>query len=126
MDRPFLIWAGSSSVGQYAIQILKYYGFSNILATASKRHHDYVKELGANQVFSHANTEVVKHILSAVSDVAIPYIYDCIVSLDGSVMPISKIAKVGSQVAVLLPIIVRSVTAESEPTFAADSKDVVS
>ena len=48
-----LIWGGSSSVGQYALQILKYFGYQNLLATASPKHHELLKSYGATRVFDY-------------------------------------------------------------------------
>ncbi|KIY66121.1 GroES-like protein [Cylindrobasidium torrendii FP15055 ss-10] len=42
-----IIISASSSVGQYAIQLLKFLGVTTIVAYASQRHADYLKELGA-------------------------------------------------------------------------------
>lgn len=49
-EEPILIWGAASSVGQQAIQVLKYYGYRNLIATASPAHHDYLRQLGAAQV----------------------------------------------------------------------------
>ncbi|RPD59722.1 GroES-like protein [Lentinus tigrinus ALCF2SS1-6] len=48
--KPALIMGGSSSVGQYAIQLAKLQGFSPIIATSSLKHADYLKSLGATHV----------------------------------------------------------------------------
>ncbi|KAF2103925.1 GroES-like protein [Rhizodiscina lignyota] len=119
-ESPFLVWGGSSSVGQFSIQLLKYYGFRNILTTASKRHTDYLKELGAAQVFDYNDPGVIETIVHARGDKAIPYIIDSIGSLDGSIRPLSKIATKGSKVAVMLPVVVRDATASLEPVYAMD------
>ncbi|KAJ3937477.1 MAG: chaperonin 10-like protein [Lentinula lateritia] len=42
-----LVIGGSTSVGQYAIQILKYLGFGTIIVYASTKHTEYLKSLGA-------------------------------------------------------------------------------
>jgi NADPH:quinone reductase-like Zn-dependent oxidoreductase len=34
-----LVWGESSSVGQFVLQVLRYYGYGNIVATAGKAHH---------------------------------------------------------------------------------------
>ena len=125
VDSPFLIWGGSGSVGQYAIQILRYYGFRNILATASKRHTNYLKGLGANHVFDYNEAGVEEAIVHAQADKAIPYMIDCIGSLDGSVRPLSKIATKGSKVAIMLPVIVRDATTTTTPEYSMDVKEGV-
>ncbi|KAL0566504.1 hypothetical protein V5O48_015508 [Marasmius crinis-equi] len=45
-----VVIGGSSSVGQYAIQLLKFSGFSPIVTYASSRHADFLKSLGATHV----------------------------------------------------------------------------
>ncbi|KAK7049305.1 hypothetical protein VNI00_005906 [Paramarasmius palmivorus] len=45
-----LVLGGSTSVGQYGIQLLKFTGFSTIIAYASGQHTDYLKSLGATHV----------------------------------------------------------------------------
>ncbi|KAE9396778.1 GroES-like protein [Gymnopus androsaceus JB14] len=45
-----LVIGGSSSVGQYAIQLLKYVGYSEIITYASAKHSDYLKSIGATHV----------------------------------------------------------------------------
>lgn len=49
--KPVLILGGSSSVGQYAIQLARIAGFSPIVTTASSQHTEYLKSLGATHVF---------------------------------------------------------------------------
>ncbi|KAF2180003.1 GroES-like protein [Zopfia rhizophila CBS 207.26] len=121
-----LIWGGSSSVGQYAIQILRYYGYENILATASKKHHAKLQSFGAKHVFDYNSPEIVSSILNAASQIAtdgkagIPLIYDCIGSQEGSIKPISKIAKKGTKVAILLPVIVRDSSDSDDPIYELD------
>ncbi|QRW16817.1 Zinc-binding dehydrogenase [Rhizoctonia solani] len=46
-----LILGGSSSVGQFAIQLARIAGFSPIVTTASAQHNDFLGSLGATHVF---------------------------------------------------------------------------
>lgn len=119
-DQPILIWGGSSSVGQYAIQILRYYGYTNILATASRKHHAKLQGLCAQQVFDYNNSVVVSSIRQAGGETGIPRILDCIGSKSGSIAPISQIAQSGSKVAILLPVIVRESTETQDPEYEMD------
>lgn len=59
-----LIWSGASSVGSAALQVAKHMGF-HVYATASEKHHDYLKELGANKVFDYKREDVVHDIVKA-------------------------------------------------------------
>ncbi|KIP06233.1 hypothetical protein PHLGIDRAFT_91081 [Phlebiopsis gigantea 11061_1 CR5-6] len=48
--QPIVVLGGASSVGQHVIQFAKMSGFSPIITTASVRHEDYLKSLGATHV----------------------------------------------------------------------------
>jgi len=117
-QEPILIWGGSSSVGQYALQILSHWGFKNIFSTASEGHHSLLKTLGTREVFDYKKPDVVDLILKAAATSGqvptIPFVLDCIGSKSGSLAPIARIAQTGSKVAILLPVIVR----DASETFA--------
>ena len=57
-----LVWGASSSVGCGVVQAAKSLGFS-VYATASDKHHDYIKSLGANRVFDYKSNGVVESIV---------------------------------------------------------------
>ncbi|KAH8924404.1 GroES-like protein [Atractiella rhizophila] len=61
-ETPLLIWAASTSVGVYALQILKRTGYVNVLAVASKAHFQRLKALGAKAVFDRGDSDVAKQI----------------------------------------------------------------
>ncbi|KAJ6576890.1 chaperonin 10-like protein [Mycena vulgaris] len=63
---PALVIGGSTSVGQYAIQLLKLSGFSPIVADASARHAAHLTSLGATHVIDRADTPLTAPALSAV------------------------------------------------------------
>jgi len=121
-----LIWGGASSVGQYALQILRYYGYHNLLTTASKKHHSNLKSLGAMEVFDYNDSDVVEQIIRACSSgrsqPTIPLILDCIGSQPGSIQPLSKIAQKGAKVAVLLPVVVKDSTDSTMPEYSFDAE----
>ena len=126
-DDPILIWGGASSVGQYALQVLKHWGYRNLLATASPRHHAALRELGATHVFDYRDSGAVEAIVGAASTgktktPAVPFILDCIGSKDGSLAPITKIAQEGAKVAVLLPVIVVDATDDTTPVYALEAE----
>lgn len=123
-DAWFLVWGGSSSVGQYAIQLLKYYGYRKILTTASKAHHQMLKDLGAKAVFDYRDVNVLQSIQEA-SGGNVKYVIDSIGSLDHSIKPISKIAKAGTIAAIMLPIIVRDAAESVTPEYAMDVETIV-
>ncbi|KAL9102177.1 MAG: hypothetical protein Q9163_002651 [Psora crenata] len=125
-DRVLLVWGGSSSVGQFALQVLRYYGFQNVIATASERNYELVKGCGASEVFDYRGSggsnggDVGEMIKAKVGRVDL--VFDCIGSLEGSVKPISRIVGKGAKVAVLLPVVLRDSTEEQEPEYTLDAQ----
>ena len=59
-----LVWGGSTSVGSNAIQLAVAAGYE-VIATSSPRNFDYVKKLGASQVFDYNSKTVVKDVVAA-------------------------------------------------------------
>lgn len=127
-DEPILIWGASSSVGMYAIQVFRHWGFKNIIAVASEKQHEYLRSIGATQTFDYRKDDVVDQILEFVNnkpEPKLPYIIDCIGSLEGTLKPLSKLAQRGSTVAVMLPLIIKDATAEDEPEYEMDTSKVL-
>lgn len=59
-----LVWGGSTSVGCNAIQLAVGAGYE-VVATASPKNFDYLKTLGAKEVFDYRSPTVVKDIIAA-------------------------------------------------------------
>jgi hypothetical protein len=126
-NSPILIWGGASSCGQYALQILTHWGYTNLLATASPVHHAYLRSLGASHVFDYRDVDVASDILEAAAAKSpandgpvIPFLFDCIGSRVGSLAQLAKMAQRGSRVAVLLPVIVTHATDAEAPEYTGD------
>jgi NADPH:quinone reductase-like Zn-dependent oxidoreductase len=62
-----LVWGGASSNGSAAMQIAKLMGFT-VYATASEKHHEYLKGLGASKMFDYKSEDVVASIVKAARD----------------------------------------------------------
>lgn len=122
-DKAILVWGGSSSVGQFTIQILRYYGYTNVLATASKKHHKSLRNLGAREIFDYNDPDAVTSILVSGGEAGIPLVFDCIGSKHGSIAPISKIVQPGAKVAILLPVIIRDSSETENPEYEMDVKN---
>ncbi|KAJ8071792.1 hypothetical protein OCU04_002106 [Sclerotinia nivalis] len=126
-DKCILIWGGSSSVGQYAIQILTYYGYTNIITTASKTHHALLQKFGAVHTFDYRDNDITDAILHSAEltnreqkGPLIPFILDCIGSQQGSLAPLTKIAQKGTRVAILLPVTIRDASVDVAPEYSMD------
>ncbi|KAL0263052.1 Zinc-binding oxidoreductase alcohol dehydrogenase [Diplodia seriata] len=76
-----LVWGGSSSVGQYAIQLAKLSGIE-VITTCSPKHFDHVKRLGASHVADYRSADVVDQIRRVAPDLM--YVFDTIGSKDSS------------------------------------------
>ncbi|KAI0794255.1 GroES-like protein [Fomes fomentarius] len=71
---------GSSSVGQYAIQLARMQGFSPIIATSSLRHEAWLKSLGATHVVDRtlAPSAILAKLPEITGGTPIVYAYDSI------------------------------------------------
>lgn len=63
-EETVLIWGGSTSMGSCAIQLAVAAGYQ-VITTASPHNFDYVKALGANQVFDHSSPTVKEDLIAA-------------------------------------------------------------
>ena len=71
-----LIWGGGSSIGSGGIQIAKSWGYV-LYVTASKKHHEYLRSLGADRLFDYHDEDVVEQIVKAAKadGVTVPVAY---------------------------------------------------
>lgn len=118
-----LVWGASGSVGVYAVQVLRHWGYKRILAVASGRQHEYLKSLGATACFDYTKASVVEDIkaYAETSGGKVPFVLDCIGSLNGTLAPLTKIATPGAIVAVMMPVIVKDATAAEAPEYEGDA-----
>ncbi|KAK3693935.1 chaperonin 10-like protein [Podospora appendiculata] len=131
-DKPILVWGAASSVGFYALQVFRHWGYRNVTAVASAKHHAELTKLGAAACFDYHSPDVAEQILAAASpegsaaaEPRIPFILDCIGSRDGSLRPLTKIAERGSKVAVMLPVIDVHASADVLPEYEMDMSRVL-
>ncbi|KAB5530285.1 chaperonin 10-like protein [Coniochaeta sp. 2T2.1] len=129
-DTPIVVWGAAGSVGNYTLQVLKHWGFENVIGVAREKHHDYLKELGAKVCFDYTNEDVVDKILQYVGVAKngkprVPYIVDCIGSLEGTLKKIAKLAESRTKVAVMLPVIVQHADEDKAPVYEMDVQKVM-
>jgi NADPH:quinone reductase-like Zn-dependent oxidoreductase len=65
--KTLLVWGGSTSVGSNAIQLAVAAGYE-VITTASPSNFDYVKNLGASEVFDYKSRTVVSDLIRAFKD----------------------------------------------------------
>lgn len=68
----FLVHGASTSVGSAAVQIAKILGFE-VYATAGEKNQEYVKQLGASEVWDHRDAALVEKIVHAAAGRGIKY-----------------------------------------------------
>lgn len=76
-QKTVVIWGGSSSMGTTAIQLAVAAGY-DVVSTASVRNHEYVVALGAQDVFDHADPDVVEKISKKLEGRTVAGVCDCI------------------------------------------------
>ncbi|KAE9398893.1 GroES-like protein [Gymnopus androsaceus JB14] len=77
---PIVILGGSSSVGQFTIQIAKYLGHSPVITTSSLKHVDYLKGLGATHVIDRHDSEeaIFSEIKTILNGAELLLVYDTV------------------------------------------------
>lgn len=101
-DTPILIYGAGATSGQYAVQLLALAGYKRIIATASPRHHSYLKSLGAAHVIDYNADDMPEKILLAAGR-SLQFVLDCI-SAEGTLKSISSVVSSDGVVAMLLPV----------------------
>ncbi|KAJ8508461.1 hypothetical protein ONZ45_g9266 [Pleurotus djamor] len=104
---PILVYGAGSISGQYTIQVLHAAGYQNIIVTASPKHHDYLRSLGATHVFDYRSPTLVQDIQAVAAanteDGKVQYALDSIGS-QGTVAIVSEVISPSGKLALLLPI----------------------
>ncbi|KAJ7443149.1 chaperonin 10-like protein, partial [Mycena latifolia] len=115
--QPAFVIAGSASVGQYAIQLLRLTGFSPIITYASSHHEAYLKSLGATHVLDRARVPLTSASLrSAIQEATgahfdgLPFVFDAVCSPQAQNAGYELLAR-GGTLATLLNV---AVTQEEE------------
>ncbi|KAI4199963.1 MAG: hypothetical protein LQ350_004224 [Teloschistes chrysophthalmus] len=77
MGRVVLIWGGASCVGSNAIQLALASGYA-VFTTASSKNFEYVRKLGAAQVFDYTESTVTDDIIAALEGKTIAGVFDAV------------------------------------------------
>ncbi|KAF9260469.1 GroES-like protein, partial [Marasmius fiardii PR-910] len=114
---PAFVFGGSTSVGQYAIQLLKWAGFSSIITYASGHHTEHLKSLGATHVVDR-KTVAVKDLPAEVKKLAgapVKTVYDAI-SLDDTQHASYEILADGGNLVIVLNVAITNPVANKKIT----------
>ncbi|KAG2358805.1 hypothetical protein BDR07DRAFT_1293983, partial [Suillus spraguei] len=101
-ETPILIYRAGTTSGQYTVQLLAFAGYKRVIATASPRHHSYLKSLGAAHVIDYSADDMHEKILLAAGK-NLQFVLDCI-SAEGTLKSISSVVSRDGMVAMLLPV----------------------
>ncbi|TCD60662.1 hypothetical protein EIP91_009722 [Steccherinum ochraceum] len=104
--QPFVLFGGSTSVGQYVLQLAKLSGFSPIIATASPHNFDLVKSFGATHTIDRSlSAEKIAAAVKEITSEPVKIVYDAI-SLEPTQLPAyTVLSPGGSLILVLAPVI---------------------
>ncbi|CAL1716587.1 unnamed protein product [Somion occarium] len=100
---PILVWGAGGSTGQYALQVLRLAGYTNVIAVASSRHHEFLRSLGAAITLDYKSKDIIEQVLKAAGG-PVKYVFDTIADEEHSLSHIAKFVAEGSQVAYLIPV----------------------
>lgn len=76
--KAIVILGGSSSVGQYAIQLARLAGFSRIITNSSASHIDHLKDLGATTVLDRGSKPSAEDFAQEIGDLPLDMVFDTI------------------------------------------------
>ncbi|THV02596.1 GroES-like protein [Dendrothele bispora CBS 962.96] len=96
ISKPLLVLGGSSSVGQYVLQLAKLSKFSPVITTASLHHTDYLRSLGATHVLDRrlSDEQVVSEIRK-ITDAPFETVFDAISSTETKLLGYGLLAREG-------------------------------
>lgn len=87
-----VILGGSSSVGQYAIQMARISGFDKIVTNASAKHLEHLKALGADVVLDRATQNSEEDFKAALGGVPLAFVFDSISEKDTQIQGVKILA----------------------------------
>jgi NADPH:quinone reductase-like Zn-dependent oxidoreductase len=96
---PILIYGAGATSGQFTLQLLKFAGYTNVVAAASKQHEEYLKSLGASHVVDYRSASFPGDVVKAAGG-KVEVVVDCI-SLPKTFALIKEVVAPGGKVAYL-------------------------
>ncbi|KAI9372197.1 chaperonin 10-like protein [Aspergillus egyptiacus] len=117
--KAIVVLGGSSSVGQYAIQLARLSGYERIVTSASLAHEELLKSLGATVVLDR-KAAGVKEYEEALGGLPLDFVFDSISLRDTQVLGVEVLQRAGSQGGVVATVL----GADEEAKALGSSKDV--
>ncbi|KAJ2929649.1 hypothetical protein H1R20_g7439, partial [Candolleomyces eurysporus] len=104
-DTPIIVVGGASSVGQLTLQTAKLSGFNPIITTASTKHEEFLKSLGATHVLDrNASLASLKESIQNITEKPVKVVVDTISSEETQTLGFTLLAP-GGQIALNQPAI---------------------
>ncbi|THU82644.1 NAD(P)-binding protein, partial [Dendrothele bispora CBS 962.96] len=102
--KPTLVIGGSTSVGQYAIQLLRYLGFSTIITYASSHQFTHLKSLGATDLIDRKAVSLsdLPAAVKKITSIPVEVVYDAFGSAESQQAGYDSLAD-GGQMVIVLP-----------------------
>lgn len=118
-----VVLGGSSSVGQYAVQLAKLSGFERVVTNASARHADHLRALGADVVLDRNTQNSAQDFVSALGGLPLEFVYDSIAGKDTQALGVEVLAAAGAKAGEI--VTVGSADEEAKALGAAKENKVV-
>ncbi|KAJ1030008.1 hypothetical protein NDA16_000921 [Ustilago loliicola] len=112
-----VILGGSSSIGQYAIQLARLSGFDHIVTSSSPSHFDFLKSLGASEILDRSKATTAKDFVSSLpQNSKVEWVYDTISSPSTQSLAVEILQHLqGGKVIVVMPADEKAVSLSDQP-----------
>lgn len=90
--KAIVVLGGSSSVGQYAIQMAKISGFTRVVTNSSGRHAELLRSLGADVVLDRATQNGADDFKEAIGNLPLEFVFDAISAPDTQTLGVQILA----------------------------------
>ncbi|EIW57183.1 GroES-like protein [Trametes versicolor FP-101664 SS1] len=119
--KPAFVLGGSSTVGQYAIQLARLSGFSPIITTSSLRHEEFLTSIGATHIIDRTlpSDTIQAEVTKLAGHKPVEYVYDSISSAETQQLGYEVLAPGGD----LLLVNPQAIPAEKKKT--SDNKKIL-
>ncbi|KAK0100511.1 hypothetical protein ONS96_007785 [Cadophora gregata f. sp. sojae] len=76
-DKTLLVWGGATSMGSNAVQLAAAAGYE-VVSTCSAKNFEYIKGLGASQVFDYNSKTVIEDLIEALEEKIMAGVFDAV------------------------------------------------
>ncbi|KAH9947614.1 chaperonin 10-like protein [Amylocystis lapponica] len=114
--KPIVVFGGSSSIGQYVLQLARLSGFGPIIATASLHNATLLKSLGATHVLDrHLSADALRAEIAKITSAPVETVYDA-VSFPDTQLAAHRVLAPGGTLAIVLDDVIPKEERSSDKT----------